>query len=149
MLVVRYFGGTNKLEAEPECDGEPPCPVGRSVEYQLGDPKAGSNVVSLARRRAALFSKGSEAHIVLSGRATSDDTGIKGTRQHKRVEKLETVELSGCHRGIRQHEIREARDWELSRCHRGIRQNTGVWKLENVGTLGVSQRDKTARDSRS
>ncbi|KAK3726544.1 hypothetical protein RRG08_045634 [Elysia crispata] len=39
--------------------------------------------------------------------------------------------------------------WELSGCHRGIRQNTGVWKLENVGTLGVSQRDKTARDSSS
>ncbi|KAK3785365.1 hypothetical protein RRG08_045588 [Elysia crispata] len=61
-------------------DGEPPCPVGRSVEYQLRDPKAGSNVVSLARRRAALFSKGSEAHIVLSGRDTSDDTGIKPYR---------------------------------------------------------------------
>ncbi|KAK3726543.1 hypothetical protein RRG08_045633 [Elysia crispata] len=29
--------------------------------------------------------------------------------------------------------------WELSGCHRGTRQNTGVWKLETVGTRGVTE----------
>ncbi|KAK3726542.1 hypothetical protein RRG08_045632 [Elysia crispata] len=51
---------------------------------------------------------------------------------------------------VRQHEIREARECGNSRdVSRGDKtQNTEVWKLENVGTLGVSQRDKTEHESR-
>ncbi|KAK3785366.1 hypothetical protein RRG08_045589 [Elysia crispata] len=118
-----------------------------------------------------VVSQGTRQHKGVEKLKTVRTPGVsQGTRQHKRVEKLKTVRTLGvsqrdktaqesreakdCEnsRGVTgdktAQEIREAKDCENSRVSQ--RDNsTRFEKLEIVETLGVSQRDKTARDSRS